>query len=103
MQVFNKLRFTSQATSTSLRSLSLAGTPELTARPFSLTVGTTFVERLEKIKQEAVMGGGQQRIDKQHKGNKLTARERIELLFDKGSFVEYDQLVTHRCKDFGMD
>ena len=49
------------------------------------------------------MGGGQARIDKQHAGNKLTARERIELLFDKGSFVEYDQLVTHRCKDFGME
>ena len=35
--------------------------------------------------------------------NKLTARERIELLFDEGTFVEYDQLVTHRCHDFGME
>ena len=49
------------------------------------------------------MGGGQKRIDQQHAKNKLTARERIELLFDAGSFVEYDQLVTHRCTDFGMD
>ena len=50
-----------------------------------------------------MLGGGQARIDKQHKQNKLTARERIELLFDPGTFVEYDQLVTHRCTDFGME
>jgi len=49
------------------------------------------------------MGGGQQRIDKQHSNHKLTARERLELLFDDGSFVEYDRYVTHRCTDFGMD
>ena len=49
------------------------------------------------------MGGGQARINKQHSQNKLTARERIELLFDEGTFVEYDQLVTHRCTEFGMD
>ena len=50
-----------------------------------------------------MLGGGQDRIDKQHSGKKLTARERIELLFDKGTFVEYDRYVTHRCKEFGMD
>ena len=49
------------------------------------------------------MGGGQARIDKHHAQNKLTARERIELLFDQGSFVEYDMLKTHRCTDFGME
>lgn len=49
------------------------------------------------------MGGGTKRMEKQHAQNKLTARERIELLFDAGSFVEYDKLVTHRCHDFGMD
>lgn len=49
------------------------------------------------------MGGGQARIDKHHSQNKLTARERIELLFDQGTFVEYDQLVTHRCTEFGME
>ena len=49
------------------------------------------------------MGGGQKRIYKQHANHKLTARERIELLFDKGTFEEYDQLVTHRCTDFGME
>ena len=49
------------------------------------------------------MGGGQKRTDKHHKSGKLTARERIELLFDQGTFVEYDKYVTHRCHDFGMD
>ena len=62
----------------------------------------TFVQRLEKIKAEAFIGGGIERINKQHQSNKLTARERIELLFDRGTFVEYDQLMTHRCNDFGM-
>lgn len=50
-----------------------------------------------------LLGGGQQRIDRQHANHKLTARERLELLFDTGSFVEYDRYVTHRCTDFGMD
>jgi len=63
----------------------------------------TFVQRWENIRKEALLGGGQARIDKQHAQNKLTARERIELLFDAGTFVEYDQLVTHRCNDFGME
>lgn len=61
---------------------------------FSTSTGSlqaeTFAQRLEKIKAEALVGGGQARIDKQHANHKLTARERINLLFDKGSFVEYD-------------
>ncbi len=52
---------------------------------------------------EARLGGGQVRIDKQHKRGKLTARERIELLMDHGSFEEFDTFVEHRCNDFGMD
>ncbi|MEM9489968.1 MAG: acyl-CoA carboxylase subunit beta [Myxococcota bacterium] len=55
------------------------------------------------MEAEAVQGGGQDRIDKQHKAGKLTARERIEALLDPGSFVEMDKFVTHRCNDFGMD
>ena len=50
-----------------------------------------------------MVGGGQARIDKHHSQHKLTARERIELLFDEGSFIEYDRYMTHRCTDFGMD
>ena len=51
----------------------------------------------------AQLGGGQQRIDKQHEKGKLTARERLQLLLDPGSFEEIGALVTHRTKDFGMD
>ena len=51
---------------------------------------------VQEARQQALLGGGQARIDKQHKNGKLTARERIELLLDEGSFREYDQLKTHR-------
>ncbi len=60
-------------------------------------------KELDKRRQEAVLGGGQERIDKQHKDGKLTARERVDLLLDEGSFVELDRFVTHRCSDFGME
>ncbi|MBV8519006.1 MAG: methylmalonyl-CoA carboxyltransferase [Acidobacteria bacterium] len=61
------------------------------------------VEELERRRRESELGGGQQRIDRQHSEGKLTARERIALLFDPGSFQELDQLVVHRSQDFGMD
>jgi propionyl-CoA carboxylase beta chain len=57
---------------------------------------------LEKMHRQAELGGGQERIDKQHAAGKLTARERIDLLVDPGTFVEMDKFVTHRCADFGM-
>jgi propionyl-CoA carboxylase beta chain len=57
---------------------------------------------LEERLERARLGGGRERIDKQHAAGKLTARERVELLLDPGSFVEVDPLVTHRCTDFGM-
>ena len=60
--------------------------------------GTELSRRLE----EARLGGGRDRIEKQHAGGKLTARERVDLLLDTGSFVEIDALVVHRCTDFGM-
>lgn len=85
------------------RSTKSFGRPLLGARGFAMDTTPTFIQRWDKIREEALMGGGVDRINKQHKSHKLTARERIELLFDKGSFVEYDQLVTHRCNDFGMD
>ncbi|MFO8054829.1 MAG: acyl-CoA carboxylase subunit beta [Bacteroidales bacterium] len=59
-------------------------------------------ELLDK-REEAKLGGGQKRIDAQHKKGKLTARERIELLLDEGSFEEFDMFVTHRCHDFGLE
>jgi propionyl-CoA carboxylase beta chain len=61
------------------------------------------LEELERRKRESELGGGQARIDRQHNEGKLTARERIALLFDPGSFQELDQLVTHRSTDFGLD
>ncbi len=62
-----------------------------------------ILERLSDRRAQARAGGGQQRIDAQHKRGKLTARERIELLLDKGSFDEFDMFVQHRCTDFGME
>src|SRR3954467_10122715 len=58
--------------------------------------------RLEALEQQAELGGGKERIQKQHEAGKLTARERIDLLLDPGSFQELDKLVTHRATDFGM-
>ena len=57
---------------------------------------------LEQRLERSRLGGGAERIDRQHGSGKLTARERIDLLLDPGSFVEIDALVTHRCTDFGM-
>jgi propionyl-CoA carboxylase beta chain len=61
------------------------------------------LDELERRKRESELGGGQPRIDRQHNEGKLTARERIALLFDPGSFQELDQLVLHRSTDFGME
>jgi len=61
------------------------------------------LNQLEKMRAEARLGGGQKRIDAQHKKGKLTARERIELLVDANSFEEFDMFVTHRASDFGLD
>ena len=60
------------------------------------------VQELERRLQQSQLGGGAERIDRQHASGKMTARERIDLLLDPGSWVEIDALVTHRCTDFGM-
>ncbi len=62
-----------------------------------------ILEQLEAKRELARMGGGQKRIDAQHKKGKLTARERLELLLDEGTFEEWDMFVEHRCVDFGME
>ena len=62
-----------------------------------------IIRQLEKKREMARLGGGQKRIDGQHAKGKLTARERIELLFDPDSFKEWDLFKEHRCTDFGMD
>ena len=61
------------------------------------------LDELAERSAKAKLGGGQHRIDAQHKRGKLTARERIDLLLDDGSFEEFDMYVEHRCADFGMD
>jgi propionyl-CoA carboxylase beta chain len=61
------------------------------------------VEELRKLKQDALLGGGQSRIEAQHKKGKLTARERINLVLDEGSFEELDMLARHRSNAFGLD
>jgi len=63
----------------------------------------TILAQLDEKRAAARMGGGQRRIDAQHGKGRLTARERLELLFDEGSFEEYDMFVTHRCQDFGLE
>jgi len=61
------------------------------------------LNQLERMRTEAKLGGGQNRIDAQHKKGKLTARERIELFVDANSFEEFDMFATHRSSDFGLD
>ena len=61
------------------------------------------IERLKERERLAELGGGEERLKRQHEQGKLTARERITRLFDPGTFEEVDKLVTHRCQDFGMD
>jgi propionyl-CoA carboxylase beta chain len=64
---------------------------------------TDILQELETRRANARLGGGQKRLDSQHAKGKLTARERIDLLLDEGSFEEYDMFVAHRCIDFGME
>lgn len=62
-----------------------------------------ILEKLEDMRASARLGGGLGRIEAQHKKGKLTARERLEVLLDPGSFEEWDTFVEHRCHDFGME
>jgi len=62
-----------------------------------------ILNELESRRTDARMGGGQRRVEAQHAKGKLTARERIDLLLDHGSFEEFDTFVAHRCTDFGME
>jgi propionyl-CoA carboxylase beta chain len=61
------------------------------------------LDRIAELERRALVGGGAQRIEKHHAKGKLTARERIDAFLDPGSFEEFDQLKTHRCRDFGME
>lgn len=68
-----------------------------------MTSSSSKIQQLDKKNAEALLGGGQKRIDSQHQKGKLTARERVELLLDAGTFEEIGKFVMHRCKDFGLE
>src|SRR3989304_6297876 len=64
------------------------------------------LEKLEELRrktEEALLGGGKEKLEEQHRKGKLTARERLEILLDPGSFEELDRFVTHRIYDFGLE
>lgn len=75
--------------------------PEIDSDP--AFIKNNFRQILIEERNRSLLGGGKERIMKQHQQGKLTARERISLLFDKDSFVELDSLKVHRCQEFGMD
>jgi propionyl-CoA carboxylase beta chain len=68
-----------------------------------VTSNADRIARLERMRAEALQGGGPVRVERQHAWGKLTARERLDLLLDPGSFVEIDAFVTHRATEFGLD
>ena len=66
------------------------------------STGDAGLEHLWELTEQAALGGGQRRIEQQHQRGKKTARERLELLMDPGTFQEIDRFVTHRTTDFGL-
>jgi acetyl-CoA carboxylase carboxyltransferase component len=71
--------------------------------PHDVSKNAERIARLERMREEARLGGGAVRVERQHAWGKLTARERLDLLLDPGSFVEMDAFVTHRATEFGLD
>ena len=84
------------------RSLCASAAAALPAVPRTQAKAQDVLRRISEHEEAARLGGGAKRIEAQHGKGKLTARERIDLLLDEGSFREYDMLKTHRCEDFGM-
>lgn len=83
--------------------LAYGGHNALLLRQCSIAHTIKVRDNIKKKRSEALVGGGQKRIDAQHKKGKLTARERVELLCDPGSFLEFDMFSEHTCTDFGME
>lgn len=98
----NLLSNNSRVVSKAVLSKSFSGEAKK-AQPSIVSLKNAFRERLQNARASALLGGGQKRIDTQHSRGKLTARERLALLLDEGSFREYDMLKTHRCDEFGME
>ncbi len=68
-----------------------------------MSINSDKIKKLIELREQAKLGGGQKRIDSQHAKGKLTARERIDILLDEGSFEEFDMFVKHRCTNFGLE
>ena len=68
-----------------------------------MSIQSENIQKLVERRAKARLGGGEKRIEAQHAKGKKTARERLELLLDPGSFEEYDMVVQHRCTHFGME
>src|SRR5258708_39639635 len=75
----------------------------MTKRKITTDVLQKKFDELDRKNNEALLGGGEKRVDQQHSKGKLTARERVALLLDEGSFEELGKFVMHRSKDFGLD
>lgn len=89
--------------SSAAASTAAAGAAAAAVKPIVLKKESGFAAKLKELRTQVQLGGGADRIAAQHKKGKLTARERIDLLVDAGSFREYDAFVEHRCTDFGME
>ncbi|KAI8889625.1 carboxyl transferase [Backusella circina FSU 941] len=76
--------------------------PQTFYRPLLLQ-SQAYSKAIEDKRRESILGGGKEKQDAQHEKGKLTARERLNLLLDEGSFREYDAFIEHRCTDFGME
>ncbi len=79
-----------------------ASPPASAAPPSAVSPADAAIARLEELEKRAEAGGGPERVERQHRAGKLTARERLALLCDPGTFLELDKFVTHRSTDFGM-
>ena len=77
--------------------------PEKKSSPATANSQQGRIAELRRRSEEAEAGGGPERREREHKAGKLTARERINLLLDEGSFEELDKFVRHHCTDFGME
>lgn len=97
---FTSTLSSSSTASSSTVSSSASAAAAATAAPLAKQ---PFLQRLEEYRKKSLLGGGIERIQAQHGQGKLTARERLELLLDQGSFREYDAFVEHRCVEFGMN
>lgn len=98
---FSSAASTSTSSSTTQKSVQVLPSSGIASDPSSIKA--SFRDHLETQRERALAGGGLKRIQKQHERGSLSARERIHLLFDKGSFCEVDQLKVHRTAEFGMD